>query len=133
MLKTLGIKLLITSFLVSLLACNNNEGQLDGTWVSSKSKTLEKVKNTMNLSDRHRSILGNMIGKMKHTIKDDKWESEHGGIITESNFKIQAIENDCYDVVINNIKNVRACLIEDELLLPSGIDNVLEVFIRSPD
>lgn len=117
-------------FLTSAMACNSYEGELDGTWVSSKNRTMEEISNSMNLSNRHQSIVENLVGKMKHTIKGASWMSEYDGILTESEFIMLSKEDNCYELMFDKIKQTRACLYDNELHLPSGIDNVLEIFIK---
>jgi len=130
MLKNVSLKIILTLSLVSLGACNKNDGLLDGIWVSSKSRTLEEISKTMNLSKRHLSIVGNLVGKMKHTIKEDSWISEYNGVISEAQFKVLSKTDNCYELLIDNSKKIIACLIGEELHLPSGVANVLEVFVR---
>lgn len=127
----LSLKLMVASLLMSLLACNSNDGLLDGVWVSSKSRTLEEISKTMTLSERHRSIIGNFAGKLKHTVKGDTWLSEFEGQPTKSNFKVLSKDDNCYKLLIDNFQEIKACLYGDELHLPSGIDNILEVFVKS--
>ncbi len=114
----------------SIIACNSHEGELDGVWVSSKSHTLENVSKSMTLSDKHKAILGNLVGKMTHRIKGNVWTSTYDGIQSDSTFTITSKNENCYELLIESNKTVQACLYDDQLHLPSGIANVQEVFIK---